>query len=521
MSVLSYLHGITARVVAVPIAVFGIGLFIPGVLGYQLLQRGAERETHEKAVATLKLLSAVQESADDAAGSRALSGKLSSAHPGRVAVRQVLRRYESGSPEESFRYRQVALNPTDPNNQPDAYEAGVLRAFTGNSPVSQAEYEVQQKGKGYHVLATPIKVTQDRCLQCHGSPREAPGWRLKQYGRTAGFGWKKNDVVGANLVYIPSDFARSQAAAAFFSVAKSIGALALICIAMLLLRAHFLIARPVRRMLAVSKAIQNGEWEPWAKPWFPDEMAELGASFQATTTQLRNRIVHEEKLRALFQQFIPASIAAKALGKQADEVLVGTRHSVTVMIINIRNFKLLMDHLPPDQTVTTLNEYFAAVNSVIVANNGLVSKYMGDSVIALFGMPLGRDNHALSAVRAALGIPAALQNLYVRLDEKYGWELGVGIGITTGDPIVGSFGSSEHLEYTVLGDVIGEASLLEAATKSVPEEDSILISEETYRFVMSDVHVFDVGEKPGLNGKSIHAYVVQGLRSEVRASLAA
>ena len=141
--------------------------------------------------------------------------------------------------------------------------------------------------------------------------------------------------------------------------------------------------------------------------------------------------------------------------------------------------------------------------------------------MALFGMPLGQDNHALSAVRAALSIPAALQNLYVRLDDKYGWELGVGIGISTGDLIVGSFGSSVHREYSVLGDVVGEAHQLEAATKGVPEEDSILISEATYRYVMSDVHVLDLGEKQNAQGKSIHAYAVQGFRNEVRSSLAA
>ena len=521
MAWLSCFRGVSAKIVSVPFAAFMLGLVIPGLIGYQLLQRGAERETHEKALATLALLSAVRRSAEDDGGVNMAPGKGGTVHRGAVAANQVLQRYNVGPHEDTFQYRRVALNPADLHNLANGRETRLIRTFAANPNLKQAEEEVQEKGRGYHVLAVPVTVSQDRCLQCHGSAKAATEWRVNRFGRLAGFGWKRGQVVAADLVYIPSDFPRSQAMAIFWSVTRSIAVLALMCGTMLFLRAHYSITRPVGRMLAASEAIQRGEWPRWSERRFPDELGVLANSFQTTTLLLRDRIIREEKLRALFQQFIPASIAATALGKNANEVLVGTRHAVTVMIINIRNFKLLMDHLPPEQTVATLNEYFANVNQIIVANNGLVSKYMGDSVIALFGMPLSHENHALSAVKAALNIPAALHDMYVRLDEKYGWELGVGIGISTGAPIIGSFGSSEHLEYTVLGEVVAEAGHLEAATKAVPEEDSILISEATYRCVMSDVHVLDIGFKPCGAGTNIHAYVLQGFRSEVRSSLAA
>ena len=499
-----------------------LGLLIPGLIGYQLLQRGAERESHEKAVSTLALMSAMRHTAEDDGGFNMSPRKGESVHRGADVANRIARRYEAGPHEDSFRFRRVAINPVDLHNLANGFETRAIRTFSGNPKISQIEEEVEEKGLGYHVLAMPVTVSQDRCLQCHGAVKAAPDWRVKRYGRLAGFGWKRGQVVAADVVYIPSGFPRSQAMGIFWSVTRSIAILALMCGTMLFFRAHTLIARPVGRMLAASEAIQRGEWPRWSERRFPDELGVLANSFQTTTLCLRDKVIREEKLRALFQQFIPASIAATALGKNSDEVLVGTRHAVTVMIINIRNFKLLMDHLPPDQTVAILNEYFANVNQIIVANKGLVSKYMGDSVIALFGMPLSHENHALCAVKAALNIPAALQDMYVRLDEKYGWELGVGIGISTGAPIIGSFGSSEHLEYTVLGDVVSEAGYLEAATKAVPEEDSVLISEATYRCVMSDIHVLDLGFKPcGDSGSNIHAYVVQGFRSEVRSSLAA
>ena len=518
---LSCFRGLSAKIITVPLAAFTLGLLVPGILGYQLLQHGAYRETHDKAVATNALIAAVRRSAEDTAAPRAGAGRNDIAHRGTQAAMQAVKQYQSSWHEDTFQYRRVALNPVEPKDRADGFEAGLVRLLAANPRLAQTEQEIRDKGVTYHVLATPITVSQERCLSCHGASKEASASRVKRYGHRAATGWKLRQVVGADIIYTPSDYPRSQAAAAFWAVTRSVAVLALICSIMLILRAHYLVARPVREMLATSEAIQRGEWPRRPVRYSGDELGALASSFHATTLNLRNRVVHEEKLRALFQQFIPASIAATALGKNAEEVMVGTRHPVTVMIINIRNFKLLMDHLPPDQTVATLNEYFAGVNRVIVANRGLVSKYMGDSVMALFGMPLGHENHGLCAVRAALAIPAALQDLYVRLDEQYGWELGVGVGISTGEPIIGSFGSSEHLEYSVLGDVVAEASHLEAATKAVPEEDSILISEATYRCVMSEVHVLDLGKKPAGNGKEIHAYVVQGLRAEVRSSLAA
>ena len=521
MSFLALFRGVSAKIVALPTLAFVLGMLIPGLLGYRLLLRQAERETHEKALVTLGLLSAIRYNSDDGGLAQAATRKGDTVHPGAKVTKQIVGRYEAGRHEDSFRYRRVALMAADSRSRPDAYEARLIRAFAANTRISETEEEIHEAGHDYHVLARPVTVSQERCLSCHGSAKSAQAGRVKQYGKTASFGWTKGQVIGADVLYLPSEFPRTQAAAIFWSVSWCVGILALVCCVILFARSHVLIMRPVARMLSASEAVRKGEWPAWSDDRFPDELASLASSFHATTLRLREKIVREEKLRALFQQFIPASVAAKTLGKNSDDILAGTRHSVTVMIINIRGFKLLMDHLPPEQTVSTLNEYFGAVNRVIVANRGLVSKYMGDSVMAVFGMPLGNENHALCAVRAALGIPAALQDLYVRLEEKYGWELGVGIGISTGEPIIGSFGSSEHLEYTILGDVVGEAAQLESATKAVPEEDSILISEATYRCVMSDVHVFDLGEKSAGAGGAIHAYMVQGFRSEVGSSLAA
>jgi len=510
--------GLNAKILTVPLAAFFVGLLLPGAVGYWLLQRQAESATRDKAQAILQTLMAPPSATGEA---RTQSGKSCPAEIANFPARQGMRASGGDGKTAPFRFRQVALNPANPAHRADPYEACLITTFASHPETRQIEDTVQGKQGSFQVLAVPVIVSQDRCLRCHGTPGAAPAWRAHSSGKTAGFGWKKGQVVGASILYVPNDLPRAGARQAFFTILKLVGLVSLLATGLLLWRTQTLITRPVRNLLTTSEAIRRGDWKARFSAYWPDELAELATSFQNTTLWLRGQVAKEEKLRALFQQFVPASVAARALGTDADQFLTGTRHPVTVLVLNIRNFKLLMEHLPPEQTVSTLNEFFCAVNQVIVANKGLVSKYLGDSVVAIFGMPMGNGDHALQAVRAAMGIPSALQNLYVRLSESYGWELGVGIGISTGEPIVGYFGSSAHMEYTVLGEVAVEAHRLEEATKSVPEEDTILISEATYRCVMSDVHVYDLGERAGAGGKPIHAYVVQGFRSEARSALAA
>ncbi|HZT43757.1 MAG TPA: adenylate/guanylate cyclase domain-containing protein [Chthonomonadaceae bacterium] len=487
MSGPTFSRGLIAKLLAIPLIVVCLGILIPGVVGYKLLERQAERETHEKALMLLYTLAAAQRNAESGATGTAGS------NTGGFSAREIMRDYNASQNELPYHFHQVMFHPTGTADRADAYESRLIGAFSADKTLNQVEDEITTKDGSFRVIAIPLRASSA----------------------------EKGPAIGASVIYIPAGFARAQTNEIFWTVFRLIALLTVFGAALLVWRTQIVVTRPARQMFETCMAIQCGEWGARFVVGWPDELSTLAVAFQRTTLWLRERIATEEKLRAMFQQFIPASVAARALGKDSDQILAGTRHSVTVMIINIRNFKLLMEHLPPDQTVSTLNEFFSEVNRVIVTHKGVVSKYLGDTVLAFFGMPLGNDDHPLNAVRAALAIPPALQRLYVRLDEAYGWELGVGIGITTGEPIVGHFGSSEHMEYTVLGDVVGEAHKLEAITKSVPEEDTVVISETTYRHIMSEVHVLDLGERGEESAEQIHAYVVQGFRSEARKVLTA
>jgi len=514
-------RSVAAKVALAPAAFALLGVAVLAAASHRMLLGAANRTVEDQARTLAGLMEAARRHADEQVLARIdpRSPAAIKAH-GSAGIRAAVAEHVKEAAQPGITVRVAALNPANKENAATEHEARVIATLAADPGLKRLEDEVTREGVRCWMVAVPVAVTQDRCLRCHSVPKAAPAARLKA-GGTGGYGWKRGQVVAASIAYVPVDPARRQAAGIFWSILRVCGLFGAGAAVLLWWRLRTVVAGPLAALSESSRALRRGEWNTRFPAGSHDEVGTLGATLQETTMWLRERVAQEEKKRALFQQFIPASVAARSLGLEADKILTGARQSVTVMIINIRNFKLLMEHLPPEETVATLNEFFTEVNRVIVAHHGLVSKYLGDTVMAFFGMPVDDRNHALDAVRAAMAIPQALQNLYVRLDERHGWELGVGIGITTGEPIVGHFGSSEHMEYTVLGDVVVEAHRLEALTKGVPEEDTILITEATYRMVMSDVHVFDLGERPAPDGTPVHAYAVQGFRSEVRSALAA
>ncbi|HSV74358.1 MAG TPA: DUF3365 domain-containing protein [Chthonomonadales bacterium] len=520
MRACGFARNIAVRVAVWPILLIAVGAPIVGMVLWTRLQGNAARETREKAdmllathAATIRFVNDRKVSTGATDGARLLTAS--------SLARQIMDVYnrESGAPP--YRFRIAAMNPTNPENKANAFEERLVSALEADRNLKRIDDRVEEGGVSYVVSAVPIAVSHDRCLACHGSPAKAPAWQRRRYGSTAGFGREKNQVVAAGVLYVPDEGPATRAAGAVWIPAAMLGGLLLAALVVLATTANRRIARPAREMLTTSRAIRRGEWAVRFQSRSGDEMETLAASFQDTTRWLRERVAQEEKLRAMFQQFVPASVAARALGRDAGQVIEGQKQPVTVLEINIRNFRLLQEHLPPQETVTTLNEFFGTVNRTIVEHNGIVSKYLGDTVLAFFGMPLGNGTHALDAVKAALAIPRGLQDLYVRLDEAYGWQLGVGVGIATGEPIVGHFGSSEHYEYTVLGEVVVLAHALEEISKGVPEEDTILIDEATYRAVMSDVQVCDMGMRHTASGRVLHAFMVQGMRLEARSVLVA
>ena len=164
----------------------------------------------------------------------------------------------------------------------------------------------------------------------------------------------------------------------------------------------------------------------------------------------------------------------------------GRRATVSVIFADIRGFTRFSERLSPEKLVSILNRYLAAAAEAILEAEGTIDKFMGDAVMAWFNAPLPQPDHALRAVKAALGIRERVKKLQDELPEQY--RLHFGIGLHVGEAVLGLIGTERRLEYTAIGDSVNTAKRIQENSAA----DQILISEAAYRAVKPWVVVREV-----------------------------
>jgi adenylate cyclase len=187
------------------------------------------------------------------------------------------------------------------------------------------------------------------------------------------------------------------------------------------------------------------------------------------------RLTGEERqrarLRQIFGRYVAEEVVEKLLADGANPDLGGEAYRVTVLFSDIRNFTTISESLAPAQVVEMLNHYFTRACEPILAAGGTVDKFVGDAIMAVFGAPAAHPDHARRALEAALGLVAAAQEFQAWLAEQYpGRELPrfkIGVGLHTGEAVVGNIGSPKRLEYTAIGDTVNTASRLEGLSKEL------------------------------------------------------
>ncbi|MBL8552785.1 MAG: GAF domain-containing protein [Phenylobacterium sp.] len=189
-------------------------------------------------------------------------------------------------------------------------------------------------------------------------------------------------------------------------------------------------------------------------------------------------ITEEKRVRSTMSRYMSKEVADQLLSAGELE-LGGTEQKVTVMFSDIRRFTTIAEALGPRDTVSLLNDYFTEMVDVIFQHGGILDKYMGDGIMALFGAPIVGPNDADNALAAANDMMARLAVLNERRAAVGGEPLDIGIGFSTGPTVVGNIGSVRRLDYTVIGDTVNLASRLEGTTK--PYGAKILLSEFTVR----------------------------------------
>jgi adenylate cyclase len=198
----------------------------------------------------------------------------------------------------------------------------------------------------------------------------------------------------------------------------------------------------------------------------------VAASYMLTLgIRLRGEERERLRLREMFGKYVSDDVVEKllALGRRPDQR--GESHRVTVLFSDIRNFTTISEKLTPHQVVDLLNAYFSRVCEPILEQGGTVDKFIGDAVMAFFGAPAPYDDHAERALRAAVAVREIAGEFRAWVKERFPAkdlpEFRIGIGLHTGEVVVGSIGSPKRLHFTAIGDTVNAASRLEGLTKDL------------------------------------------------------
>src|SRR5881394_1045103 len=212
----------------------------------------------------------------------------------------------------------------------------------------------------------------------------------------------------------------------------------------------------------------------------PDDLELISAVAAQTAIAVENaraheRLAREEVARANYSRFLPEYVVKQMLENPESFKLGGVSQTITVLFADIRGFTRISEHAPPEKIVNLLNRYFSAMTDIIFAHGGTLDKYLGDGLMALFGAPTTTPQDAANAVNAAVAMQRRIMGINQELHEDGLPEIGVGMGLHTGEVTVGYIGSERRSEYTAIGDAVNTSSRLESNAKA----GEILVSEAT------------------------------------------
>ena len=266
-----------------------------------------------------------------------------------------------------------------------------------------------------------------------------------------------------------------------------------------------LMSRALGRLNGAYKNLENDNYEHVEGVKTGDEIEALASGFNTMVDGLRER----DKLRATMGKYMTQSVMDHLMSGKVE--LGGETLTVTILFSDIRSFTSISETMSAHDLVKLLNEYFTEMVTVVMEEGGVVDKYIGDAIMAVFGAPVSKPDDARRAVRAAVRMRQALEKLNEKLVARGSPPIRTGIGLHTGEVIAGNIGSEARMEYTVIGDAVNLASRLETATKELGTD--VLISEDTNALLDSELETRAVREITVKGrAKPVTVYEVIGFR---------
>jgi adenylate cyclase len=236
--------------------------------------------------------------------------------------------------------------------------------------------------------------------------------------------------------------------------------------------------RPVMSLVSASQKIEAGEFELSLVPSTHDEIGLLTESF----VHMGKGLAERDRVKETFGKFVNREIAERALRGRLE--LGGTRKTATIFFSDIRSFTAISEKMAPEAVVEFLNAYMTRMVYCIEATGGVVDKFIGDAIMAVWGAPVSKGSprdDALQAIKAMFLMRDSLLEFNRDRGGTDKPQIRIGCGVNTGPCLAGQIGSLQRMEYTVIGDTVNLASRIEALNK--PFGTDILVSQGTYDLV--------------------------------------
>ncbi|MGL1902200.1 MAG: adenylate/guanylate cyclase domain-containing protein [Fibrobacterales bacterium] len=237
--------------------------------------------------------------------------------------------------------------------------------------------------------------------------------------------------------------------------------------------------------------IGDGNFEVALEASRPDELGKVAAGIHDMAKGLRQR----ERIKDAFGRFVSPHVAEEFIKNYSNDgdvlTMGGTKKKLTILVVDIRGFTKLSEETEPEKLTAMLNEYFSRMVEVIKIHNGIVDKFIGDAILAVFGLTESSEGSEYDAVQAAAEMSTQLK-LFNHIRSKKGHpKLYNGIGVHCGEVIAGYIGSTDRLEFTVIGSPVNVAARIESQCKE--PNPSLLFSEAVVKGLKGRVAVREVG----------------------------
>ena len=270
------------KLISILILIFVAGSILSASVLSHFLYRTAQTEITSDALMLMETMNAVR----DYTGTKVrpllknqLENKFLAESVPSYSAREVFERFRMDENYLNFLYKEAALNPTNPRDQAEGFEVDLIKKFQGSRLLTDMQGFHNDGNEELFYIARPITVSKESCLQCHSTPDIAPKSLVERYGTKGGFGWKLNEIVGTQIIFVPaSQLLQNARRILFLTMTVILGVFSVVIIA-----AHFwlrtTIVRPLTRIAHVAEVVSQGDLDAEFQKLSNDEIGRLGKSF--------------------------------------------------------------------------------------------------------------------------------------------------------------------------------------------------------------------------------------------------